>query len=117
MAKAKRPAPWPPLTEPLPEIDAFSMMMLLERGRATRTVDEYAQDLRTFASFAGSRESLVGATRNDIRRFVVTLMGERGYHASAVRRKLARVACFLQIFNPRRAPQRQPNRRRAVAES
>lgn len=94
MAKAKRPAPWPVVEEPLPEIDAYAMMLRLERGRSARTVAEYTQDLRTFASFSGSRAKMLEASRNDIRGFVVELMGERAYHASAVRRKLASLRSF-----------------------
>ena len=98
MTRAKRPAPWKSIEEPIPEIDAFSTMMLLERGRAKRTVEEYAQDLRTYASFAGNRKAMLDATRNDIRRFIVTLMGERAYHASAVRRKLAALRAFYRYL-------------------
>ena len=70
-------------------------MMRLERGRAVRTVDEYAQDLKTFASFVGGRDLFLDATRSDVRRFISELMGKRAYGATSVRRKLAALRAFF----------------------
>jgi site-specific recombinase XerD len=89
-----RPNAWPLLKEALPEVEAYSITMRLERGRSVRTVTEYEQDIRSFASFVGSREALLAAEQNDIRRFVVSLMSDRGYKAGGVRRKLAAIRSF-----------------------
>ncbi len=94
MSKKLRPAAWPTLDEAIPEIDAFALMWRLERGRSPRTVQEYRQDLLTFAAYLGSRQKFLEASRSEIRQFIVNLMGERQYQASAVRRKLAALRAF-----------------------
>jgi site-specific recombinase XerD len=94
----KRPVPWPALKEEIPEIEAYTVMLRLERGRSARTVAEYEQDIRTFASFLGGREATLAATQEDVRRFVVTLMRDRAYSATGVRRKLAALRSFFDYL-------------------
>jgi site-specific recombinase XerD len=93
--KRTRPLPWPALQEAMPEIGGFATTLLLERGRSARTVGEYRADIAAFASFMGSRASTLEAKQEDVRRFVIELMGTRGYAATAVRRKLAALRSFF----------------------
>jgi site-specific recombinase XerD len=95
MAQPKAQAkPWPAFKEPFPEIETFATMLLLERGRAARTVVEYRADIAAFAGWRGSRAAVLNAASADIRRFIVLLLQERGYAATAVRRKLAALRAF-----------------------
>jgi len=79
-------------------LEAFISWMRLERGRAQRTVLEYRQDLLSCAAFLGGSEALLHAQQSDLRRFVVELMGTRGYTVTSVRRKLAALRAFFRFL-------------------
>jgi integrase/recombinase XerC len=126
-----------------PSIAEFSSQIELERGQSARTAEEYSRDVELFGRFlegqlpepdakqvpkndrapAASFTMLGDATASDIRRFVVELMGKRGYSAVAVRRKLAALRAFYALQKregrrgdnpaldvpPPKAPRRLPN--------
>ncbi|MBC5806282.1 MAG: tyrosine recombinase XerC [Candidatus Eremiobacter antarcticus] len=80
--------------------------LTLERGRGPRTADEYARDVELFGAFIDGRKDakpsfrgpfkrLPNASINDVRRFVMHLMGSRSYSAVAVRRKLAALRAYF----------------------
>ena len=86
----------PPLAGDSPELASFALTLRLEQGRAERTVSEYYADLQSFARHLGSYQAMLQANKDDIRRFVVDLMGERHYAATGVRRKLAALRAFYK---------------------
>lgn len=103
-----RPAAWPALPGPVAEVEQFSQSLMLEQGRAARTVEEYKADILAFAAFMKGGDGLVHATQSDIRRFVVELMGERGYAATGVRRKLAALRSFYKYLMLERVREENP---------
>ena len=91
-----------------PLIEAFSAHVRLERGLSQSTAQAYAGDLDDFARFLDkerNEDRLLKAGLNDARRYVMTLMGQRKYGASAVRRRIASLRSFYKFL-------RQSGRRR-----
>jgi site-specific recombinase XerD len=79
------------------------------RGRSALSVSAYAGDVELFGAFlakAPRKESshgkewpqLATATKSDLIRFVQELLGNRGYAASAVRRKIAALRSFYRFL-------------------
>ena len=80
-------------------IEAFSAYVRLERGLSQRTAEAYARDVDDFARFLDKERDekrLVRAELNDARRYVMTLMGQRRYAPSAVRRRIASLRAFYK---------------------
>jgi len=94
-----------------PLISAHNAHMRLELGRSPLTCDAYARDIELFGAFLAkdkkrSKRStaektwpqLRTATSSDIRQFIMTLAGPRGYEATAVRRKIASLRSFYKFL-------------------
>jgi site-specific recombinase XerD len=85
----------------VPVIQAFSAYIRLERGLSQRTAAAYAGDLDDYSRFLDKERDerrLVRAGLNEARRYVMTLMGQRKYAASAVRRKIAALRAFYRFL-------------------
>lgn len=73
------------------EVESFLRWMTVERGRAANTVSSYRRDLRRYEDFLRARRnSVVGATEDDVESFVRS-MQEAGDAVSSVARRLAAV--------------------------
>jgi site-specific recombinase XerD len=84
----------------VPLIDAFSAHIRLERGLSQRTAEAYAGDLDDFARFLDKNRNekrLMTASLGDAQRYVMTLMGQRKYAVSAVRRRIASLRAFYKF--------------------
>jgi integrase/recombinase XerC len=84
----------------VPVIEAFSAHIRLERGLSQRTAVAYSGDLYDYARFLDKNRDekrLIAAGLNDARRYVMTLMGQRKYAASAVRRRIASLRAFYKF--------------------
>ena len=84
-----------------PLIEAFSAYIRLERGLSQRTADAYAGDLADYSRFLGPKRddaALLSAGLPEARRYVMTLMGQRKYSASAVRRRIASLRAFYRYL-------------------
>jgi site-specific recombinase XerD len=87
-----------------PSIAEFAAYVRLERGQSPRTAEEYARDVESFARFLEPGHPgdapfvrLREATASDVRRYVMELMGPRGYGATSVRRKLAALRGYFAL--------------------
>jgi site-specific recombinase XerD len=87
-----------------PGVADFMAHLNLERGLSTRTAEEYARDVESFARFLKADERagdatarLAGATPTEIRRFIMELMGPRKYKAVAVRRKVFALRAYFAL--------------------
>ncbi len=85
-----------------PGIAEFAAYLRLERGQSARTSEEYARDVELFAAFlkpACAKDKRTMALRktapSDIRRFIMELMGPRGYTPVSVRRKVAALRSYF----------------------
>ena len=94
-----------------PLISAHNAHLRLELGRSPLTCDAYARDLELFGAFLAKDKKrpkhstaektwpqLRTATSSDIRQFIMTLAGPRGYEATAVRRKIASIRSFYKFL-------------------
>ncbi len=87
-----------------PQIAEFAAYLRLERGQSPRTSEEYARDIELFGNFLepghpkGAPFLTLGAAGvSEIRRFVMELMGPRGYSPTSVRRKIAALRSFYAL--------------------
>lgn len=81
-------------------VDQFGTYIRYERGLAARTAVEYMADMHDFARFLGEKtddKRLLKAAREDVSRYVQTLMGTRKYTSSAVKRRLASIRGFYKF--------------------
>jgi len=81
-------------------IERFEAYVRLERGLAARTATEYGRDLNDFARFLHKERderAFLAAGLNDARRYVMTLMGQRRFTASSVRRRIASMRAFYKF--------------------
>jgi integrase/recombinase XerC len=93
-----------------PLIEAFAAYIRLERGLSQRTADAYAGDLDDYSRFLDpdrDERKLLTAQLADARRYVMALMGQRKYAASAVRRRIASLRAFYKYAQ--RSGKRQDN--------
>jgi len=93
-----------------PLISAHNAHLRLELGRSPLTCDAYARDVELFGAFLakdkkrGKRSAertwpkLRSATSSDIRQFIMTLAGPRGYEGTAIRRKIASLRSFYKFL-------------------
>ena len=79
---------------PTGEVADFQASIRLERGQSERTASEYGRDVDAFRTWLGGTP-LWQATASEIRRYVMHLMGERGYTPTSVRRKIAALRAFF----------------------
>jgi len=79
---------------PVGEVADFQASIRLERGQSERTASEYGRDVDAFRQWLGGTP-LWQATASDIRRYVMHLMGDKGYTATSVRRKIAALRAFF----------------------
>ena len=87
-----------------PSIAEFCAYLRLERGQSPRTSEEYGRDVELFAAFLDpkqakdARAALLQRVRSsDVRRFVMELMGPRGYTPVSVRRKVAALRAYYAL--------------------
>jgi integrase/recombinase XerD len=79
-------------------VERFLEMLSAERGASINTLDAYARDLMSFASFIHRRDrSLEQATTDDIRNFIA-LMVEDGLAASSRARRLSAIKQFYRFL-------------------
>ncbi len=81
-------------------VDQFGTYLQYERGLAVRTAVEYPADMRDFARFLGkdtTDRQLLRAGREDVSRYVQTMMGKRRYSRAAVKRRLASIRAFYRF--------------------
>jgi site-specific recombinase XerD len=81
-----------------PLVAEFAGHLRLELGLSARTTEEYARDVELFARSLPDPARLAEAGTSEIRRFVMELMGRRGYRATGVRRKIAALRAFYQYL-------------------
>ena len=77
-----------------PTIRAFVDDLHYARGRSPRTCEAYARDIEFFAAFVGG--DVLGASRAQVKAFVLDLAGRRRYGAAAIRRKLVALRRFYR---------------------
>jgi site-specific recombinase XerD len=81
-----------------PLVAEFAGYLRLELGLSPRTTEEYARDVEVFARSLGEPARLAAAGPSEIRRFVMELMGRRGYRPMGVRRKIAALRAFYKYL-------------------
>jgi len=93
-----------------PLICAHGAHLRLELGRSPLTCDAYARDVELFGAFLAKDKKrakhaakrtwpqLRTATASDIRQFIMTLAGPRGYEGTAIRRKIASLRSFYKFL-------------------
>jgi integrase/recombinase XerD len=79
-------------------VERFLEMLSAERGASANTLDAYARDLMSFASFTHRRDrSLEQATTEDIRNFIARMVDE-GLAASSRARRLSAIKQFYRFL-------------------
>jgi integrase/recombinase XerD len=79
-------------------VERFLEMLSAERGASANTLDAYARDLLSFASFIHRRDrSLEQATTEDIRNFIAVMV-EEGLAASSRARRLSAIKQFYRFL-------------------